>query len=62
MPAVVPFHSIDEYTKPVFERIYHNNTECPIALDIPNTQRHTGTNGYDLCPVCRELIERKSVV
>jgi hypothetical protein len=65
MPAVVSFYSIDEGAKPVDRRIYHNHTECPVGLAIPESRRNKGTNGYSLCPVCCELIERilnKSVV
>jgi hypothetical protein len=62
MPAVVPFYSIDEETKPSDQRVYHNHTECPIGLAIPESRRNKGTHGYRLCPICDDLIERKSVV
>lgn len=58
MPAVVPFYSIDEEFKPQEQRVYHNHTECPIAQAIPDTRRLRGTDGYDLCPTCLELIRR----
>jgi hypothetical protein len=57
MPAVVPFYSLDEKTKPSKERVYHNHTECPIGRAIPDTRRCTGTDGYELCPVCFEFIQ-----
>jgi hypothetical protein len=56
MPAVAPFFSIHEEAKPADQRVYHNNTECPIAEAIPDNWRNTGTKGYDLCPICRDLI------
>lgn len=58
MPAVVPFYSIDEESKPSEQRVYHNHTECPIGQAIPDTRRCIGTDGYELCPTCLKLIQR----
>lgn len=58
MSAVVTFYSIHEEVKPADQRVYHNNTDCPIAQAIPDDWRNTGTNGYSLCLICSDLIER----
>ena len=57
MPAVVPFYSIAEESMPPERRVYHNTTACPIIPAIPKNQRNIGTNGYEQCPVCRQLID-----
>jgi hypothetical protein len=61
MPLVVPFHSTEEETKPSDQtRVYHNNSECEEARKIPIRRRLDGTEGYQLCPICRQLIEQLS--
>jgi len=57
MPAVVPFYSITEESKPPERRVYHNNTACPVIKAIPKDRRSIGTNGYEQCPICRHLID-----
>jgi hypothetical protein len=57
MPAVVPFYSSSEESKPPESRIYHNSTACPAIRAIPKDQRNIGTNGYEQCPICRQLID-----
>lgn len=57
MPAVVPFYSITEESKSPERRIYHNHTACPIIPTITENQRNIGTNGYEQCPICRQLID-----
>ena len=44
--AVVPFYSIHEEAKSPDQRVYHNNTDCPIAKAIPSNWRSPGTRGY----------------
>ena len=57
MPAVVPFYTITEESKPADTRIYHNNTACAAMRAIPKNERNIGTNGYEQCPICRQLID-----
>jgi len=57
MPAVVPFYSTTEESKLPERRVYHNNTACPVIKAIPKGQRNIGTNGYEQCPICCQLID-----
>jgi len=54
MPAVAPFYSINEVTKPVANRVHHNNSACPPGRDIPANERRQGTGNYRLCHDCQE--------
>jgi len=55
MSKVSDFYSINEAKKPANERVYHNNSECRPAHDIPPSERRNGTNGYRLCDHCAKL-------
>jgi hypothetical protein len=55
MPRVADFHSINEASKPIGQRVYHNNSTCPPGRDIPQHERRTGTGGYRLCDDCDNL-------
>jgi hypothetical protein len=52
MPRVPAFHSINEVTKPVSLRVYHDNSACAPGRDIPQNERRTGDGGYRHCDVC----------
>ena len=52
MPSTPEFHSVDEPKNPPDKRVYHNNTTCIAARQIPRDQRRPGTGGYHLCPEC----------
>jgi hypothetical protein len=54
MPKVPDFYSINEATKPVANRVYHNNSTCPPGRDIPQDERRSGNGGYRLCHDCQE--------
>ena len=53
MPLVPAFYSINEKEKPEKDRVYHNNTACTAAKQIPEAERQPGTNGYRACVECR---------
>lgn len=55
MPIVAGFYSVNEGKKPPQERVYHDNSACPLGRDIPPHERHTGTRDYRLCDDCRNL-------
>lgn len=38
MPAVAPFHSINELDKPAHLRVHHDNSACPSGRDIPENE------------------------
>jgi hypothetical protein len=52
--VMYPFHSINEVLKPVYKRVYHNNTACAPGRDVPSWERKLGTNNYRLCEVCQQ--------
>ena len=55
MTIRAPFYSINEILKPVTQRVYHNNTLCGPAKEIPDNDRRYGTNNYRLCDDCEKL-------
>jgi len=55
MSRVSDFHSINEATKPITQRVYHNSSACPSGRDIPLNERRTGAAGYKLCDDCARL-------
>ena len=55
MPPVPPFHSVKEAKKPPAARVHHNNSECPVARDIPRSERKQGDGGYLTCHTCAGL-------
>ena len=55
MPKVADFHSINEASKPVGNRVYHNNSQCAPGRDIPQHERRAGTGGYKICNHCDQL-------
>ncbi len=52
MPDTPAFYSINETTKPLAERVYHNNSACPPGRDILHDEHRLGTGDYRLCAVC----------
>ncbi len=55
MSKVPEFHSVNETSKPVADRVYHNNDACPSGRDIPRNERMAGRGGYRLCKHCANL-------
>lgn len=55
MPTVSPFYSVKEAKKPAAMRECHNNSECPTGRNISDTERRSGTGGYQVCPDCSGL-------
>jgi hypothetical protein len=55
MRTTVPFYSIDEEQKLLSNRTYHNHSQCPVGQSIPQDKRENGTNGYEICPICRQI-------
>jgi len=49
------FYSINEPNKPAADRVYHNNSACRLGLDIPASERRSGTNNYRQCEQCANL-------
>jgi hypothetical protein len=49
------FYSVNEEKKPLFDRVYHNNTSCGPGKEIPLADRRPGTNNYRLCKDCQKL-------
>jgi hypothetical protein len=52
MPTVAAFYSINERNEPEGSQFYHNNSDCPTALNISQNELRSGTNGYRLCAEC----------
>ena len=46
------YYSINEASKPADKRVYHNNENCRVGRDIPESERRDGKNGYRLCKDC----------
>lgn len=55
MPRVSDFYSTKERQKTAWDRVYHNNSECPWGRNIPQPERTGGTGGYRLCDDCSKL-------
>lgn len=55
MPGIAEFHSINESTKRLEERVHHNNSTCPAGRGVPQDERRSGTAGHRLCDDCRKL-------
>lgn len=55
MSRVSDFYSIRECEKTAWDRVYHNNSECPSGRDIPQPERTWGRGGYRLCDDCAKL-------
>ena len=55
MPTTPAFYWIKESTKPIPDRVHHNNTWCTKAKDIPRSDRRPGTGTYRLCRECEDL-------
>ena len=34
MPRTADFHSINEVKKPALNRVYHNNSTCPVGCNV----------------------------
>ena len=54
MTKMAPVHSVNEASKPVGKRVYHNNNACGAYKAIPARDRVSGTGGYRLCEDCQE--------
>ena len=52
MPTVAAFYSINERNEPEGRQFYHNNSDCPTALNISQNELRSGINGYRLCAEC----------
>jgi hypothetical protein len=55
MPRVAAFYTLNEQKKPEERRVYHNNSACGPANEIPSTDRWPGDGGYRLCNDCDRL-------
>jgi hypothetical protein len=55
MSRVSDFYSIKECQKTAWDRVFHNNSECPSGRNIPQPERTWGTGGYRLCDDCSKL-------
>ena len=55
MARVPEFYSVDEDSKAVAGRVYHNNGGCPSGRAVPEHKRLPGTNGYRICDQCKDL-------
>jgi hypothetical protein len=55
MPKISDFYSISEVLKPPEKGVYHNNSACPQAREIPAIDRRVGTANYRLCEDCLNL-------
>lgn len=54
MPKVQDFYSVNEVKKPVFQRVYHDNSACAPGRDIPVYERLAGKGGYRHCEICTD--------
>ena len=46
------YYSVNEEKKNADKRVYHNKETCKVGVDIPTSERRSGTNGYRLCKDC----------
>ena len=58
MTKVPAFYSVNEVKKLPADRVHHDNRACRPGQDIPQSERRTGTGGYRLCQVCKELNDK----
>ena len=58
MPKEEAFHSVNELTNLVDDRVHHNNSACVRGKDIPRNERRPGEGGYRLCDECANLNAR----
>jgi hypothetical protein len=55
MPRTSDFHSINEVKKPALNRVYHNNSTCPMGCGVKAAGEYSlGRNDYRLCRDCDE--------
>jgi len=54
MAKVPEYYSVKEAKKPIKKRIYHDDDQCRVARDIPQSERRCGTGGYRQCQECIE--------
>ena len=53
MPRTSDFYDVNEVSKPVDKRLYHNNSSCPSGCGIKEANEdRPGTAGYQLCRDC----------
>jgi hypothetical protein len=53
MPRTADFHSINEVKKPVDNRVYHNDSTCPLGRVVMAAGEYSlGKNNYRLCRDC----------
>jgi len=55
MPKIFEFYSLKEALKPPGKGVYHNNSACLQAGEIPAIERRVGTANYRLCEDCMTL-------
>ena len=55
MPTIPAFYAAKEANRPAAVRVYHNNSACEFAKQIPEAERLPGTNAYHLCEDCNQL-------
>jgi hypothetical protein len=53
MTRVTEFYSVLEAKKPPPNRVYHTNSVCASARQIPQAERRPGNGGYRQCGDCR---------
>jgi hypothetical protein len=49
MPNMQTFYSINQATKPIENRIHHDNTTCALGWEIPAKRKRDGTYNYRIC-------------
>jgi len=55
MAKVADFHSIGELSKPLADRVYHNNEDCAPGREISAIDRREDSASYRLCGDCKML-------
>lgn len=54
MAKVPEYYHANENKKPIKKRIYHDDDQCRVARDMPQSERRNGTGGYRQCEECCE--------
>ena len=55
MPTIPAFYWIKENTKPIPDRVHHNNSVCAAGAKIPRADRRVGTGTDRLCRECEDM-------
>ena len=55
MSTVPQFHSINEFLKPLVDRVYHDNEACAPGREITAIDRREDGSSYRLCDDCKML-------